>query len=310
MKLLAALLLSICTFLSSAQEKVMCITIDDLPLVPYGVRDAGHESAITEGLLKAFKKHDVPAIGYVNESKLYAGDRLDPDRVAHLENWLKAGYELGNHTYSHKDYHQSSFEEYSKDILLGERVIKELAAEYETEVKYFRHPYLRQGKTKERADSLSVFLNSQGYTIAPVTIDNTEYLFAKAFAEAHKDGNVELKKKVGDAYLDYMEDQLAYFEKASNILFARNISQTLLIHANFLNATYLDELLSIYEKRGYSFVSQEEILKDPAYQSEITKFNDWGISWIQWWGMSKGLKGEFFKGEAETPDFVKDLAAR
>lgn len=310
MKQVIVLLLSLSSFLGASQEKLLCITVDDLPLVRYGVKDAGHESAITEGLLNAFKKHDVPAIGYVNENKLYVNGKVATARLAHLENWLLAGYELGNHTFSHKNYHQTSFEEYSSDILQGEKVIKELAKKYDSEIKYFRHPYLRRGETKERADSLSIFLAKQGYTVAPVTIDNQEYLFAKAFAEAFKDDNPALMKKVGASYLTYMEGQLDYYEKASNTLFSRNISQTLLIHANYLNATYLDALLAIYKKRGYTFVSQEEILKDPAYQSEITEFNDWGISWIQWWGMSKGLKGEFFKGEAVTPDFVKDLAAR
>lgn len=309
MKQITVFLLLFLSVASMAQKK-MCITVDDLPMVRYGVQDVGHESLITAGLLKAFKKHDVPAIGYVNESKLYLNNQLMPGRVAHLENWLKEGYELGNHTYSHKNYHKTSFEEYSKDILRGEQVIKRLAEKYDQEVKYFRHPYLRRGDTKERVDSLGMFLSESGYTIAPVTIDNAEYLFAKAFAVAHLDEDPKLKKQIGKAYLEYMEGQVDYYEKASNTLFERNISQTLLIHANYLNATYLDDLLSIYEERGYTFVSQEEVLQDPAYQSEITKFNDWGISWIQWWGMSKGLKGTFLQGEAEVPALVRELAAR
>lgn len=291
-----------------SQDKKMCVTVDDLPLVRYGIKDLNHEKEITEGLLRTFEKHNVPAIGYVNENKVRPNEQLDSSRVQLLERWLEDGYEIGNHTYSHKNYNRVSFDEYTEDVLKGEKVIKDLAAKHGQEIKYFRHPYLRIGERKSQADSLNKFLRENGYVPAPVTIDNEEYLFAKAFAVAYKNENPELMKKVGEAYLDYMETQLEYFEKASNDLLGRSMDQTLLIHANYLNSVYLDALLTIYEKHGYTFISQSEVLKDPAYQMKITKYNDWGISWIQWWGMSKGLKGDFFKGEAITPDFVKELA--
>lgn len=308
MKTVCVLLVSILSVSAFSQEKKMCITVDDLPLVRYGIKELFHESEITEGLLKAFKKHSVPAIGYVNENKMRPDGTLDSSRVALLERWLEEGYDLGNHTYSHKNYHQVSYEDYTEDIVNGEQVIKSLSSKYKKEVRFFRHPYLRIGQTKARADSLNEFLRKNGYIIAPVTIDNEEYLFAKAYAEAYKKDDPDLMNKVGDAYLSYMEVQLVYFEKASDDLLGRYMNQTLLIHANYLNSVYLDALLTIYEKHGYTFISQREVLKDPAYQMEISKFNDWGISWIQWWGMSKGLKGDFFEGEAVTPDFVRQLA--
>lgn len=291
-------------------QKQMCITVDDLPLVRYGVKSDGHEREITEGLLAALKKHQVPAIGYVNESKVRPNGELDSSRVKLLERWMEEGLELGNHTYSHKNYNQVSFDEYADDVLMGERVIKSLAGKYGREVNYFRHPYLRRGTSESSADSLTQFLSQHGYEAAPVTIDNEEYLFAKAFAIAFIDEDQHQMKRVGQAYLKYMEEQLLFYEKASNELLGRNMDHTLLIHANYLNATYLDALLTIYEQHGYSFISQTEVLRDQAYQMEITKFGDWGISWIQWWGMSNGLKGAFFEGEAVTPEFIKELASK
>jgi peptidoglycan/xylan/chitin deacetylase (PgdA/CDA1 family) len=308
MKNTLSLFLFVLSFYCFSQEKKMCVTVDDLPLVRYGIKTLNHEREITDGLLAAFKKHTVPAIGYVNENKVRPNGQLDSSRVALLERWMEEGYELGNHTFSHKNYSQVSFEDYTEDIIKGEKVIKSLSIKHGKEVSFFRHPYLRIGETKARADSLNDFLSENGYRVAPVTIDNEEYLFAKAYAEAYKMEDLALMRKVGEAYLNYMEVQLEYFEKASNELLGRNMSQTLLIHANYLNSVYLDALLSIFEDHGYTFISQSDVLQDPAYQMEIAKYNDWGISWIQWWGMSKGLKGEFFEGEAVTPEFVKDLA--
>ena len=304
MQKLLILALVLCVFTSNSQERRMCITVDDLTAVTYGLNN---ENKINSGLLTTFEKYDVPAIGYVNEGKLYRGDVLVQSRVDILERWLKAGLDLGNHTYSHVNYHRSTLEEFEADIKKGEEIIKPLALKYNKKIGYFRHPYLRSGSDKASSDALVALLNKLGYREAPVTIDNEEYLFAKAYAIAFKEKDQPLMKKVGLSYLEYMEKQLLYYEKASNDLLGRNMDHTLLIHANLLNAHYLDALLNIYKKYGYQFISQDEVLKDPAYQLEVTRFKDWGISWIHRWGISQGLEGDFFKGEAQTPDFIMEL---
>ncbi|MEO9869834.1 polysaccharide deacetylase family protein [Ekhidna sp.] len=286
-----------------AQNRRMCVTVDDLPAVHYGLNN---RAEITDGLLATFIKYEVPAIGYVNEGKLYKDGVLDQQRVAYLEQWLKSGLELGNHSFSHMNYHKNSLEAFGEDILKGEQIIKPLSEKYQRKVQYFRHPYLRSGATKETSNSLKEFLQSNGYIEAPVTIDNEEYLFAKAYAVAIRKGDKEQALKVAESYLEYMTLQQEYYEKASNDLLGRNMDHILLIHANLLNAHYLDELLDIYKEKGYEFISQEAALKYPAYQLEVTIFDDWGISWIHRWGMSKGLKGDFFKGEAVTPEFIKE----
>ncbi|GAB4246962.1 MAG: polysaccharide deacetylase family protein [Ekhidna sp.] len=285
----------------------MCISVDDLPVVPYGIEEEGHESEIVDGFLKAFEKHGVQAMGFVNEGKLYSNQALDSSRLSLLEKWVDSGHDLGNHTYSHMNYHRNSIQDFGADILKGEKHIKPLASRYGKEVKYFRHPYLRSGADEESSKALLRFLKENGYQEAPVTIDNQEYLFALAYARAAKKKDTALMEKIGESYLTYMMEQLGYYEKASMDLLGRNMAHTLLIHANYLNAQYLDQLLALFKERGYTFISQEEVLKDPAYQMEVTKFGDWGISWIQRWGMSKGLTGDFFKGEAVTPAFILEM---
>ena len=283
----------------------MCITVDDLPTVHYGLNN---ELEITEGILKSLNTWNVPAIGYVNEGKLYVEGSLDSSRVELLERWLQQEMELGNHTYSHLNYHKATLEEFTDDVIKGELIIKALADKYDKQVRYFRHPYLRSGANKATSDSLKIWLSEHDYEAAPVTIDNEEYLFAKAYAVALRKENGELAEKVGNAYLNYMRDQVEYYEQASNELLGRNMDHILLIHANYLNAMYLDKLLAMLKEKGYSFISQSEALKDSAYQMEVTRFDDWGISWIHRWALSQGMKGDFFKGEAVVPDFVRQLA--
>ncbi len=290
-----------------AQQKRMCITVDDLPTVAYGVGGDELKMKITKGLVSVFTEYKIPAIGYVNEGKLYKNEKLNPKEVALLEMWLSNGLELGNHTYSHFSYNTVSFEEYTADLLKGEQVTRKLAKKHKRDYKYFRHPFLHVGATKEMADSLATFLKDHHYIAAPVTIDNTDYLFAKAYSDAYKANDTDLMKRIGETYVDYMEEKVIFYEKISTALFGRNIDQTLLIHASLLNADYIKALVKRIQKHEYIFISQTEVLKDPAYQTNITKFGRYGISWLDRWALSQGKRGEFFEGDPETPEFIVEL---
>lgn len=303
-----SILLTIIIFISQfsfGQTKEICITLDDLPVVSYDFKDIEFQQEIVSNLIKTFDDYKIPAIGFVNESKLYKNGKLSDEKVGLLEEWLDAGYELGNHTYAHKDYHKVSLEVFSEDVLKGEIVCKDLVKEYDQQYIYFRHPFLHVGLDKEKHDKLTSFLREHNYSEARVSIDNDDYIFAYAYSKALKKGEKDLMDKIGKDYVNYMEEKLLYFEEQSEKLIGRNVKHILLLHANLINADYLDELAERYQSHGYSFISMEAALTDKAYQKEITKYNDWGISWIDRWALSAGKKGDFFKGEPMTPDYVK-----
>src|SRR6185503_10227617 len=91
--------------------RVVAITIDDLPAT-------GEDwLALTTGLLAALKHHTVPAIGFVNERKLYVDGTLDSSRVALLRAWRQAGLELGNHTFAHRSANRIPLNEYLEGII-------------------------------------------------------------------------------------------------------------------------------------------------------------------------------------------------
>ena len=303
-----AILIGTCLIVSLhafSQQKKVCITIDDLPAVTNGI--SGHEvwEEITSGIVSTLTAYDAHAIGYVNEGKLYREGKLDPKRVALLEKWLKNGQELGNHTYSHPSYHRVSYQDFTRNIVQGTKIIKPLAEKHNTEIKYFRHPYLHIGLDKGKADSLKTYLKQQGYIESPVTIDNDDYLFAAAYSRAYRKDDKELMEQIATDYLVYMEEKLVFFEAISVELYERAINQTLLIHANLLNAHYLDELLDIYRKHDYQFVSQEEILLDKAYDQEVNFFGNYGISWIKRWALSAGKEYSIFKNDPKVPEYIR-----
>src|SRR5690606_18820485 len=117
----------------------------------------------------------------------------------------------------------------------------------------------------------------------------------------------KLMKKVGDAYIPYMKAKLVYWEKQSKTLFGREIAQTLLIHANFINSEHLDDLAKMFKERGYEFVDLETALKDEAYAKADRYYGRAGISWLHRWALEEGRE-KLEKDEPSVPDFVLKLS--
>ena len=293
---------------SFGQSKQVCFSIDDLPTVTYGITDTVFQKDLVYNLVLSLTTNGIPAIGFVNETKLYHNAEKIPFQIQLLNHWVNSGLELGNHTFSHPDYNSVSLKEFSADIMKGELVTRELLEHKDMKLRYFRHPFLHVGNSKEKSDSLNIFLLNHDYTIAPVTIDNEDYLFALAYKRANDKNDIKLMKQIGSDYIAYMEKKLQHFEKQANSLFGRNINQILLLHASLLNSDYMDSLAKMFKKNNYNFVTLDKALEDNAYKTPVTVYGNWGISWIDRWALSQGKKGDFFAGDPVPPDYIKNLA--
>jgi peptidoglycan/xylan/chitin deacetylase (PgdA/CDA1 family) len=280
----------------------VAITIDDLPVVSTR-RDLKNRQEITKKLLGHIKRAKIPAIGFVNENKLYNGEKRNKDSIDLLQLWFNDGLELGNHTFSHRSLNQISLNDYQADLLKGQTITSELLAAKKKQIRYFRHPFLQTGRTMEIKAGFDKFLAANGYTIAPISFDNADYIFSRAYDNAFDKNDHDLMKRVGEAYVPYMRSKLEYWEHQSTRLFGREIKQTLLIHANFINSDYLDDLALMFRSRGYRFVSLEDALKDEAYRLPDTYIGPAGISWLHRWALERG-KEFIVPNEPTVPDFV------
>ena len=306
MKAVLLLLLTSLAVAAQAQLQTVAVTIDDLPVVSTR-GDLKNRRQITKKLLGHIKKAKVPAIGFVNENKLYAKDKRDEKQIDLLRQWIDAGLELGNHTFSHPSLNRIELAEYEADLLKGETITKDLLRSKGREMRYFRHPFLQTGRTMEIKEKFDSFLLEHGYTVAPITFDNADYIFSRAYDIAYDRKDKKLMKQVGDAYVPYMEAKLDYWERQSVKLFGREVSQTLLIHANFINSDYFDDLAVMFVRRGYKFIDLETALKDDAYKLPDTFIGGAGISWLHRWALGRG-KGNVLSDEPTVPDFVLKLS--
>jgi hypothetical protein len=71
-------------------------------------------------------------------------------------------------------------------------------------------------------------------------------------------------------------------------------------------ARYFGDLARMLEGRGYRFITLEDALQDPAYQSPDTYVGSGGITWLHRWALTKGMPKPFFAGEPDVPRFVAD----
>ena len=216
--------------------------------------------------------------------------------------------ELGNHTYSHPDLHQIPLSEFESDLLRGEEISRTLAEALQIPYRYFRHPFLHTGRDLDTKHALEGKLDQLGYQIAPVTIDNSEWIFALAYDEALDRQDPDMQQKLGTEYVEYMLRMVSYYEDQSRGLFEREIPQVLLVHANTLNAHYLDQLLEALKQRGYEFIELDRALSDPAFDSADTYVGPGGITWLHRWALTRGVDRDFFSGEPLTARWVQDVA--
>ena len=308
----AALLLPVAALAAPAGtvavRRAVAVTFDDLPIASSRGREPEALKSLTTRLLGVVEREAIPAIGFVNGNKLYRNGKIDEERVDLLRRWLDLGLELGNHTYSHPDLHRVPLEEFQSDVLQGEPLLRDLISSANQELRFFRHPYLHTGRELETKEALETFLADHGYRVAPVTVDNSDWIFAKAYDLALEEGDEEGRLRIAEAYVPYMEGYLAYYEQQSRALLGREIPQILLLHVSTLNADLLDELAAMIRGRGYDWITLDEALADEAYAAPDRYVGKAGISWLHRWAITVGKRGDFFKGEPAVPGFVLERA--
>lgn len=313
-------LLLLCTFAAHAAQpeppqpdRRIAVTIDDLPwqrIDRTGVAGLPERHA---QLMASLRQAGVPVVGFVNEDKLEVDGEVQPARVAMLRDWLDAGFELGNHTHGHVDLHAVGLPAFEQAIVRGERTLRPLLAERDAAPRWFRHPYLRAGRTQEEKAAVATFLGQHGYRIAPVTVDNGEWVFAFAYANV-LDGQPDTPARAATlarlhrGYVPYMLAKLDYYERQSVALLGYALPQVLLLHANELNAAAYVDLVEGIRRRGYRFVGLDEAMADPAYGRADGYTGRYGPSWLHRWAMAVGKPKAFYAGEPEVPRWVLELA--
>jgi peptidoglycan/xylan/chitin deacetylase (PgdA/CDA1 family) len=295
--------------LTPAPRREVAFTIDDLPIVaddlPGGAKGIERIEAMTKKLLLALSSNQVPAIGFVNESRIYVRGETDA-RINVLRMWLDAGMKLGNHTFSHADFNTTPLPQYEDEVIHGEVITRRLIEERGQGKLYFRFPFNHTGPTREAKNAFEDFLKSRNYLIAPFTVEHEDYVFNRVYARAKRQRDASLVARVREAYLDFLDTMFEYFERHSRDTLGYEVKQVFLIHANEINADCMNEMIARLKRRGYSFITLDQALEDKAYRIKDDYVGRNGISWLHRWTVSLGLKMNN-SDEPDAPKFIMDL---
>ena len=284
-------------------HRQVAITVDDLPA---GAADRMSGVAIDEmtaKLVGTLRDQKVPAVGFVNAGKLYKLGEADA-RIKALQIWLDNGFELGNHTYSHASLNRVGLKAWEDDVVEGEPILKQLLADLHLKLRYLRHPYLDTGKDLQTRREAEAFLSARGYTVAPVTLDAWDWMYAPVYDDAKKRGDSALMQKLVSSYLSYSDAVFAYSEQLSARTAGYEVKQILLLHGNQLEADHIGELLDVLRKRGYRFITLQEALSDTAYGMPDTYVGE-GTGWLDHWAITQGKPP---RGAPVFPQWVIDRA--
>ena len=283
----------------------MAITFDDLPYVVVEQQDLPSAQRATKEILRVLQTHRAPAVAFVNEGKLLVGGEVDA-RIALLQQWVDAGMILGNHTYSHPDFNTLTIQQFQDEIIQGEVVTRRLMQSRKPYQLYFRHPQTHTGDTQAKKEAIETFLAVRGYKVTPHTIDNVDFIFNVCYVRALRNKDAAMAKRLREAYLNFTIAATEFAERFSQQIFGHEIPQTLLLHANDINADCLDEMLRRFAARGHRFVTLDEAMSDPAYQTKDTYVGKYGPTWLWRWMKSKGMEVSA-NDDPEPPEWVMDL---
>ncbi|MBS2027064.1 MAG: SgcJ/EcaC family oxidoreductase [Deltaproteobacteria bacterium] len=268
-----ALLLAVALTAAPAQRPIL-ISVDDLPIASGKLHpDPAERLKITQDLLAVLARHHVPAIGMV-----VGKNHTTPADEALLDLWVKAGLELGNHTFSHPDASKLDAKDFIADADKERAWLARFLAARGKTLRYFRYPYLDEGETPAKLDTLRAYLASSHQTNLPVTIDDQDWSFEDDWVAARRKNDAHAMAEIAADYQAALRIHVEHFEAESDKLFGHAVPEIVLLHAEEVSAAQWDAFFTWLESTGHRFAGVDEVMADPAYQTRQTYVGPHGIS--------------------------------
>ena len=286
-RVLALMLLAVALPASAApRHGQIALTFDDLPGISLDEHDNAYVEALNRKLVAGLVRHRIPATGFVVAGKL---EDLDAKRMTPmLRLWVRRGFPLGNHTYSHESPSRIPVADYEADVLKGEPLVRQAMGLGPDAPLWFRHPYLETGATLADKTPVDAFLAAHHYRVAPVTMVNQDWIFSEPYDDAMTRHDVGAQAHIRAAYLAYTAQMVGWYRASARSVFGRDIPLVALLHGSRLNADTIGDLARIYRRSGLRTVSLGRAMRDPAYRTPDDYASAKGKDWIGRWALQRG----------------------
>lgn len=258
----ALLLSSAATAQAREPQPEIAITIDDLPVhAPYppGVTP----TQVNEQMIAALKAGGVPAIGFVNGIDTVQ----HPETLQVLTKWRAAGFLLGNHTWSHPHLSQLTIAQFEGELMKGDPLLDQLGDG--SDWRWFRYPFLDEGKDEAQRTAARQVLRRHGYRIADVTTSFSDWAFTPAWARCNAAGDKAVVVELERMYLDAVRESISVARGTAQALYGRDIPYVLLMHVSAMSAHMMPQVIKTYRSAGFRFLTIKQAEHDPVYRPDI-----------------------------------------
>jgi peptidoglycan/xylan/chitin deacetylase (PgdA/CDA1 family) len=251
-------LMAAVTLSSPVAAQEVALTFDDLPAhnaLPPGETRVG----VIARLVAALADAEAPATGFINAASL----EEHPEDRAVLEIWRAAGHPFGNHGWSHGNLDTIGPSAFEDELVRNEPMLEALAGD--TDWRWFRYPFLAEGRDPSVRRLARGALRKHGYKVASVTMDFSDWAFNEPYARCRQNDDAAGVARLEALYLAAADEALAASRGLSRRLYERDIPYVLLMHVGAFDAHMLPRLLALYQARGVRFVTLDEAMADPFY---------------------------------------------
>jgi peptidoglycan/xylan/chitin deacetylase (PgdA/CDA1 family) len=256
----AAALLASCATPRQAPALEIALTVDDLPVhAPFPPGVTANE--VNDQMVAALGAAHVPATGFVNG----IGVERHPETIQALRDWRAADLLLGSHTWSHPHLSEITLAQFDEELSKGEPMLKQLGGN--TDWRWFRYPFLDEGKDEAQRIAARRILASHGYKVAGVTIGFGDWAFTGTWARCNTAGNKAAVAELERMYLDAARQGISVARGTAHALYGRDIPYVLLMHVSAMSAHMMPRVIQLYRDAGFRFVSIQQAESDPVYRA-------------------------------------------
>ncbi|MFZ0394183.1 MAG: polysaccharide deacetylase family protein [Terracidiphilus sp.] len=241
------------------RHPTVALTFDDLPAAGELPGDETRAAILGRlaGELKA--AHLEGTYGFVNAVDLDD----DPDAQQALRDWVQAGMNIGNHTWSHPALSSVTAEAFESDIAGDEPALRQYAEGRDWH--WFRYPDLEEGDTLAKRDHVRAWLRDRGYRIAEVTLNFQDDDWSDPYNRCSAKNDAAAITWLKQSYLANAAEFIRLGREEEQIAFGREIPNVLLLHATDFTTLMLPSLLDLLHTEGFRFASLAKVEQNHAF---------------------------------------------
>jgi peptidoglycan/xylan/chitin deacetylase (PgdA/CDA1 family) len=238
------------------RNRELALTFDDCPRST-GPLMTGMDRA--KKLVEELKQSGVERVAFFCNSPT-----REAQGAERIKYFAEHGHFIANHSANHPDLYTTPLAAYEADIHQAEQELQN----FPHFRKWFRFPYLHEGKNPGEVDAVRDYLNKTGYKNGYITIDGNDWYIDGLLQDAIAAGKKFDQTKLCSEYKKIESDQAEFFDNMSVKALGRSVRHVILLHETDLNALCIRELISEFRAHGFKIISPELAYADPIAERE------------------------------------------